>query len=162
MTIDPYNKNLHGPGRKTFSCGNPDLDNYFRVQLTQDLKSSVTACYVATDEQGAVIGFYTLSAGAVDLADLPTATQRKLPRYPHPPVVRMGRLAVDQRLQGKGFGSVLLADALVHASNTGIGAFALVVDAKDAAAGSFYRHEGFMPFPSNPLTLFLPLRNLPA
>jgi GNAT superfamily N-acetyltransferase len=161
VTIDPYNNKLHGPGRKTFSCGSTALDNYFRVQLTQDLKSSVATCFVATDDQGSIIGFYTLSAGSVDLADLPAATQRKLPRYPHPPVVRMGRLAIDQQFQRKGFGSVLLADALVHASNTGIGAFALVVDAKDGVAGAFYQHSGFIPFPSNPLTLFHPLQGLP-
>jgi hypothetical protein len=35
--------------------------------------------------------------------------------------------------------------------------FALVVDAKDEQAESFYRHHGFVPFGSQPRQLVLPL-----
>ncbi len=36
-------------------------------------------------------------------------------------------------------------------------AFALIVEAKDEHAVGFYRHLGFQPFSSRPLSLFLPL-----
>jgi hypothetical protein len=38
-----------------------------------------------------------------------------------------------------------------------IAAYALVVDAKDESAASFYRHHGLLALPSQPMTLFLPL-----
>ena len=42
-----------------------------------------------------------------------------------------------------------------------IAAYALVVDAKDAAAVAFYRHHGFIALPDTPRTLFLPLASVP-
>ena len=66
------------------------------------------------------------------------------PRYASVPVVRMGRLAVDQRYRGKKLGSALLWDAVLRATRSEIAAFALVVDAKDDAAANFYRYHGFV------------------
>ena len=90
------------------------------------------------------------------LADLPVGIGKKLPRYPTVPAIRMGRLAVDQAFRGQGLGGALLADALVRAIRSEIAAFAMMVDAKDEAAASFYRHHGFVALPDS-LTLFLPL-----
>ena len=69
----------------------------------------------------------------------------------------MGRLAVDQNFKGQGLGGALLADALDRAANAEIAAYALVVDAKDESAASFYRHHGFIALPVSTRTLFLPL-----
>lgn len=157
----PYDKARHGAARKGFKSGAPALDSYFQVQLSQDLKSRVATCFVATDPAGAVIGFYTLSSSGVSLADLPPETSRKLPRYPLVPVARMGRLAIDHRFQGQGYGGVLLADAMARAAHSGVGAFALVVDAKDRGAGAFYAYHGFLPFPKEPLVFFFPLAKVP-
>ena len=160
--INPYDKALHGAARKTFLSNVPALDSYFREQLSQDLKSRVTTCLVATDPQGMIIGFYTLAASGVSLADLPDEATRKLPRYPLVPVIRMGRLAIDHRFQGQGYGGILLADAKARAIHSGVGAFAMVVDAKDQAAGAFYKHHGFIPFLNEPLTFYFPLANVPS
>ena len=84
----------------------------------------------------------------------------KLPRYPSVPAVRMGRLAVDQNFKGQGLGGALLSDALDRAANSEITAYALVVDAKDESAASFYRHHGFIALPDSQLTLFLPLKTV--
>lgn len=160
--INPYDKALHAAARKTFASNVPALDTYFRTQLGQDLKSRVTTCFVATDPQGMVIGFYTLAASGVSLAGLPDDVTRKMPRYPLVPVVRMGRLAVDHRFQGQGYGGILLADAMARAAHSGVGAFAMVVDAKDVVAGAFYTHHGFSPFVNAPLTFYFPLANMPS
>jgi GNAT superfamily N-acetyltransferase len=69
----------------------------------------------------------------------------------------MGRLAVHQNFKGRGLGGALLADAIKRASDSGIAAYALLVDAKDEEAAAFYRHHGFIPLPDSPLALFLPL-----
>ena len=92
-----------------------------------------------------------------------THLARKLPRYPVP-IALIGRLAVDSSFQGKGLGSILLVDAcqkVVHAG-TVLGVAGIVVDAKDAAAETFYRHFGFVPLPGRPDRLLLPAAALPS
>ncbi len=102
-------------------------------------------------------GYYTLAAASVLLLDLSPKIQKKLPRYPSVPTVLMGRLAVDRTFRGQGLGGALLADALHRSALSGIGAYALLVDAKDAQAEEFYRRHGFITLPESPQRLFLPL-----
>lgn len=143
--------------RSSFESGVAPLDRYFRTQVSQDIKRRVTACFVATDAQGQIAGYYTLASASVLLTDLPEALTKKLPRYPSVPAVRMGRLAVDQNFKGKGLGAALLADALRKAVTSEIAAYAFIVDAKDDDAASFYAHHGFMALPDQALCMFIPL-----
>lgn len=147
--------------RNTFNSGSVSLDSYFRERVTQDVRRRVAACFVALSNDGRIAGYYTLSSASVFLGDLPAKLIKKLPRYPSVPVVRMGRLAVDQTFRGQGLGGALLADALTRVIRSEIAAYALVVDAKDNAAADFYRHHGFLETASEPLTLFLPLATVP-
>jgi len=147
--------------RSTFDCESPALNRYFREQVSQDMKRRVAACFVALDTDERLAGFYTLASASVPLQDLPTDQARKLPRYPAVPAVRMGRLAVDAAFKGQGLGAALLADALTRVAHAEIAAYALLVDAKDAAAAAFYRHHGFIALPDSPLTLFMPLAAVP-
>jgi ribosomal protein S18 acetylase RimI-like enzyme len=80
-----------------------------------------------------------------------------LPRYPTVPAVRIGRLAVDRKFQGRGLGVALLADAATRTSSADAAAFTLLVDAKNDQAVTFYRRLGFRILSSQPQTLFLPL-----
>ena len=143
--------------RSGFCCGTEPLDRYFREQVTQDTRRRVAACFVAHSPDGRVAGFYTLASAGVPLSRLLAEVARKLPRYPEVPTVRMGRLAVDRGFKGQGLGGALLADALARVARSEIAAYALIVDAMDEDASSFYRHHGFIPLPDSPLTLFLPL-----
>jgi GNAT superfamily N-acetyltransferase len=149
--------------RRAFTSGSSALDRYFHQQVTQDIRRRVTACFVAVEEPGPqLIGYYTLASASIALGDLPLALAQRLPRYPSVPAVRLGRLAVDQTCQGRGLGGILLADALARALRADIAAYALLVDAKDAAAAAFYQHHGFLALASQPLTLFLPLATAQA
>ena len=143
--------------RALFDSGSAPLDNYFRRQVTQDVRRRVTTCYVALTPDQRIAGFYTLASAALLLSDLPADKVKKLPRYPTVPAVRVGRLAVDRDFKGLGLGGALLADALERAIRAEIAAYALVVDAKDESAAEFYRHHGLMAFPGQPVALFLPL-----
>ncbi len=143
--------------RSKFNCGSELLDTYFRERVTQDIRRRVTACFVVLSSDSRIAGFYTLASASVFLGDLPEKYIKKLPRYPSVPAVRMGRLAADLAFEGQGLGGVLLADALQRVILSGIAAYALIVDAKDATAAQFYRHHGFIETSSEPLTLFLPL-----
>ena len=143
--------------RATFQSDSQPLNRYLKEQATQDIRRRVAACFVALADEWRIAGYYTLASASLLLADLPASTGKKLPRYPTVPAIRMGRLAVDQAFKGQGLGGALLVDALDRSLRAEIAAFALVVDAKDAAAAAFYRHHGFMALPDSPLTLFLPL-----
>jgi ribosomal protein S18 acetylase RimI-like enzyme len=143
--------------RQSFDCGVEPLNRYLHQQVGQDIRRRVTACFILIDnETERIAGYYTLAAGSVLLEELPEATARKLPRYPRVPVVRIGRLAVDHRYQGRKLGGVLLFDALKRSMDAEIAAFAAVVDAKDDRAVAFYEHHGFLSFAGNEKMLFLP------
>jgi len=143
--------------RSGFTSGVEALDRYLRNQAGQDARKNMAAPFLLVLADGAVAGFYTLSATAVELSELPVEVTRKFPRYPLIPVTLLGRLAVDERHRGRGFGRFLLADALLRTLRSEIASFAVVVDAKDDDAARFYARESFLPFPSQPRRLFLPM-----
>ena len=143
--------------RSAFSSGVAELDRYFHQQVTQDIRRRVTSCFVALTGEDVIAGYYTLASGSIPIAELPPELARRLPRYPTLPAVRIGRLAVDARFRGQGFGRLLLWDATLRALRAEQANFTLLVDAKDDAAVAFYRHHGFVPFVTAPRVLFLPL-----
>jgi len=114
----------------------------------------MAAPFVLVLPDGAIGGYYTLSATGVKLTEFPADVTRKLPKYPLVPATLLGRLAVDQSYRGRGYGRFLLADALFRAVRNEIASFAIIVDAKDDAARRFYERESFLPFPDQPHRLF--------
>lgn len=150
--------------RTRFDCGVEPLNTYLRTRVAQDMRRRLTACFVAVDQAtGHLAGYYTLAQSGIPLDEIDDLARRKLPRYPLMPATRLGRLAVDRHHRSKGLGGALLFDAIERVTRSEIPAYAMVVDAKDAAAIAFYRHHGFLPFESVPNTLYLPLtRSAPA
>ena len=74
-------------------------------------------------------------------------------------VARLGRLAVALDYRRHKLGGALLWDAVDRATRSEVAVYALVVDAKDEQAESFYRHHGFVSFGGAPRSLILPLSN---
>jgi GNAT superfamily N-acetyltransferase len=146
--------------RVGFDSGVEALDRYFRVQAGQDARKNMAAPFVLVLPDLSVAGYYTLSSTAVRIGELPENLARKLPRYPLVPATLLGRLAVDRRHQGKGYGRYLLADALYRSLASQIASFALIVDAKDDSARRFYERESFLTFPDQPMRLFRPLADI--
>lgn len=152
-----------GHDRSAFDCGNDDLNRYLRQQARQDAEKHVAVPFVLLEPASPVVrGFYTLSASIIPVEELPPDMMRKLPRYGQLPVTLLGRLAVDRTAKGQGVGEFLLIDALRRCLEAAqqIGAMAVIVDAKDQQAESFYRHFDFLPFQVTPLRLFLPMRQI--
>jgi GNAT superfamily N-acetyltransferase len=144
--------------RSSFDCGTAELNTYLQKQASQDQRRRFTVCFLLIDSANdKIAGYYTLAAASVLLSDLPEATRKKLPRYPSVPVVRIGRLAIALSYQARGLGGALLADAIIRAGSTEMGVYAVIVDAKDAAAAAFYEHHGFKMFESAPQVMFLPI-----
>lgn len=146
--------------RSQFDSGSASLDRYLREQASQDIKRRVATCFVAipaAQEQVSVAGYYTLTATSVALSAVSPEISKKLPRYPVVPAALLGRLAVSKEWQGKGLGSILLADALLRTARTELGVFAMLVDAKDDAARRFYEHFGFTLLLDHERRLMLPI-----
>lgn len=151
-----------GHDRSAFDCSNDDLNRYLRQQARQDAEKHVAVPFVLLEPGSQVVrGFYTLSASIIPVEELPPDI-KKLPRYGQLPVTLLGRLAVDRTAKGQGVGEFLLVDALRRCLEGAqqIGAMAVIVDAKDEQAESFYRHFDFLPFQLTPRRLFLPMRQI--
>jgi predicted GNAT family N-acyltransferase len=155
--VEPLSSNHDRAG---FCCGVPELDAYLLRQAGQDQKRKLAAVFVLTADGHSVVGFYTLSAHSIQTAELPGDLAGKLPRFPLP-VTLLGRMAVDRSLQGQGWGEFLLLHALERTlqASRQVATWAVVVDAK-AGARDFYLKHGFLPLPTNPDRLFLPMKTI--
>ena len=110
-------------------------------------------------EPARILGYYTLCAMAIAQGDVPENARKHVPRYPLVSATLIGRLAVAKDRQGRGFGAILLADALQRAfeSASTVGSSMVVVDALDEQAAEFYAAHGFVRLPDT-LRLVLPIR----
>jgi GNAT superfamily N-acetyltransferase len=146
--------------RKSFDCGVPELNDYLQRLADQHRRKGIATTFVLVDSDlpSEILGYYSLSAAQVDVGQLADADRKKLPRYPIP-CFRIGRLATSKSQQGKGIGKLLLACAVERGLNArrSVAGYALIVDAKNEQAKSFYIHFGFFVLNDSPLTLYLPL-----
>jgi GNAT superfamily N-acetyltransferase len=146
--------------RSNFDCGSPALNEYLRRYARQNHESGGAKTFVATtsDSSSRVLGYYSISPGAIEFARVPAKLTRKLGHY-EVPVFRIGRLAIDLSLQRQGLGSDLLLAAGMRALAVAaeVGGVALAIDAKDAQAARWYERFGAMQLLDDPLKLVLPL-----
>jgi GNAT superfamily N-acetyltransferase len=145
-----------------FECGKPELDQWLKRYAFAAQQSGSARVYVVRDGRR-VAAFYALSAASVETADAPSRIRKGLARHPIP-VILLARLAVDRRAQGQGLGAAVLKDALQRAASASgqIGARAVLVHAKDEEARAFYERFDFEPSPTDPLHLFLLMKDLRA
>ena len=158
--VEPLQKSH---ARESFNCGHAALNRYLQQQARQDAQNQVAAVFVAfAPPRVQVLGYYSLSASSIPVAELPCDLTKKLPRYPLLPVTLLGRLAIDQSCKGQGLGQFLLLDALFKSlqAAASIAAMAVVVDAKDATATAFYQHYGFVPLNTSASKLFLSMKTI--
>lgn len=142
--------------RQGFDCGRQELNDWLWRMARQHQEKGLSKTFVATREEApdCICGYYALTLAELENRHLPDAWRKKLPcRIPG---VRLGRLGVDKRHQGKGLGALLLVNALTRAQRiySEAGGIGLFVDAIDEQAASYYRRFGFIAAPDNPLLLF--------
>jgi GNAT superfamily N-acetyltransferase len=150
--------------RKRFDCG-ATLNEYLERYARQNHESGGAKTFVAVApaEPARVLGYYSISPGAIEFARVPATLTRKLGRY-EVPVFRLGRLAVGVSLQGRGLGGELLLAAGIRALSVAaqIGGVALAIDAKDRRAADWYERFGAVGLLDDPLKLILPLGTIAA
>jgi GNAT superfamily N-acetyltransferase len=146
--------------RAAFDCGDPDLNLYLRRYARQNHESGGAKCFVAAPEEAPsrVLGFYTLSPASLEYSRTPALARKGLGRY-DVPVFRLGRLAVDLGVQGRGLGGALLLRAAARCLRvaTEVGGVALLIDAKNDRAADWYESYGALRLLDAPLVLVLPL-----
>ena len=139
------------------------LDNYLKRQARQDIAKKVAATFVLVPTGTRTIaGYYSLSSTSIRLDRLPSDIAKKLPKYPDVPATLLGRLAVDSGYRGKGYGELLLVDALKRSfeQSDKIGSAVVVVDAKNDQVKAFYEQYGFIELPDQPYRLFLAMKTV--
>ena len=144
-----------GHDRKSFDCGVPALNEYLQRYANQDLKRSLTRIYVLADGPS-IIGYYSISAHSVRRDNLPADIQAG--PYEDIPFLLLGRLAVDRRWQGQGYGDALIVHVFhtTRKAASQIGILGMIVEAKDEKAAAFYEGFGFRRLTGTPRRLVLP------
>lgn len=102
-------------------------------------------------------GFYTLSRASLEFTRVPASVTKGLGRY-EAPVYRLGRLAVDKSVQGRGLGGRLLMRAAERCIKVAeeAGGVAMLIDAKDANAARWYEGYDAVRLHDSPFSLVLP------
>jgi len=158
LVIEPLDSKIHD--RTQFDSGEESLNSWLREFAGQAMKKDGARTYVVCDE-GRVVGYYSLCTFSVVRAVAP----KQLQFGPHEiPALLLARLAVDAARQGTGLGSLLLLDALRVSALVAdaVGARVLVVHALHEKAAAFYSAQGFIPFETDPLRLYLPMKDIRA
>ncbi len=142
--------------RQGFDCGRQELNDWLRQVARQHQEKGLSRTFVATLDEApdSICGYYALTLAELENHNLPQTWRKKMPR--RIPGVKLGRLAIDKKFQGKGLGGLLLVDALTRAQRIyqEAGGVGLFVDAIDERAASYYKRFGFEPAPDNPVLLF--------
>ena len=145
--------------RADFDCGEPALNHFLQKTARQHADKGISRTFVLANEPDPVriIGFFTLTMCEVETAVLPAKLAKKYPRG-HLPGAKLARMGVRSDEQGKGYGSVVLVEAIqrVAAAGQNVGCVGLFVDAKGVHARTFYEKFGFLPLRDRALELFLP------
>ena len=135
----------------TFDCGNEALNTWLSKRALASERRGDARTYVSVDaDTGHIAGFYAISAWSMDRRAIGGFLARNAPSAV--PVILLGRLATSVDAHGTGLGQDLLAHAIRQAAvaATALGARALVTEAKDARAASFYEHMGMKPIIGQP------------
>lgn len=160
MTGFRIEKLRRGHAVEGFDCGQEALNRFLVRFALPSQQANAARTYVGLADDR-VIGFYTLVVGEIGFDDAPERLTEGLARHAVP-LMLLARLGVSVDWQGRGVGAGLLKDAMLRTVNAadiaGIRAFA--VHAKDERAQAFYRHFDFVASPTDPLHMFVLVKDL--
>ena len=129
LAIEPFDPARHKRG--AFESGTPSIDNYLKLTARKLREAHAAAVFVVADEEGAIIGYYALSALLVDASEMAAGKSKKLfEKFGAVPATLLAMLGVDKHWQGQGIGKMLLADALRRSydASTQVGSHCVILD----------------------------------
>lgn len=147
LRLEPLRRE-HRPLLRGFRNHHRSLVEYLqRYALRHAERDLLSRTYIAIDEDTRrMAGYFSLAAANVERASVARVPALdRLPGFPIPAVL-LARLAVDERVQGRGVGRFLFKEALglaLELAQAGPVAFRLLVtDAIDERAVTFYERFG--------------------
>lgn len=145
-----------------FDCGNEELNRFLQRDAWPSQQAGSSQTYVGLVNH-LVAGYYSLAFGQVEHGNAPERITKGLAKHAIP-IMLLARLAVDRNWQRQGVGAALLRDAMLRTLQAAdiAGIRAIVVHAKNDEATKFYKHFDFIPSPSDPLHLFILLKDVRA
>ncbi len=145
---------------EAFDCGSVPL-NAFLVRHALANQANVSARTFVGLHDNRVVGYYSLAVGSVLYDEAPERMAKGLAKHPIP-VLLIARFAIDRNYQGQGLGKGLFKDALKRCVGVSreAGVRALMTHAKDEDARRFYLRMGMFECPSNPLHLYLLMKDV--
>ncbi len=158
----PIHKLTADDATEAFDCGQPALNLFLQRHALVNQQASSASTYVCCVGR-AIVGYYSLCVGSVRLEDAPPRVTKGLARHPVP-VMLLARLGVDRGCQRQGLGRALLKDAILRTLQAAdiAGIRSLLAHAKDEAARQWYLSWDFEPSPTDPLHLFLHIKDMRA
>lgn len=134
--------------RKSFDCGNEELNDFLATKAARHMKARVSRTMVLADSTKLPNGlqpiraFYSVTSASME-SDV--FKDKKLPHYPIP-VFLIAQLAVNKTAQGNKVGSNTLYSALkyLYSAAQNMPAYAVTVDAYDSSVVNFYEKFGFV------------------
>lgn len=145
-----------------FDCGEEALNKFLSLRALTEMSRRLSVTTVALDQRTAsIIGFYSISPTQIAKESLSKREGRGVP-YDLVPGIRIGRLAISKKYQGKGFGAKLLRHALQKCLKISeeFGGRVVVVDAKNEMVAAFYERYGFKSIKDDPLVFVLKVSTL--
>ena len=153
--------------RAGFDCGIQRLNNFLKLSAKKQQKDDMTRVYVAAEpEQMKILGYHVINVGTMNV-DALTRPPRGTPNHGEIPVLFLGQVAVDQKAQNLGIGSLLMhhvfEKACVIAKEAGCHAILLDV-MSDGDADAFTRRKrwyeefGFQSLHSNKARMFMTIK----
>lgn len=145
---------------EAFDCGQEALNGFLKKHALHNQRGGGSQTYVGLADE-TVIGYYALAVGSVEQDRAPERVKKGLAKHSIP-IMLLARLAVDRRWQQQGIGAALLKDATLRTLQAAdiVGIRALAVHAKSDAARKFYERFDFLPSPTDPLHLFMLLKDV--
>ena len=167
LSIEVWNPGRHD--HSGFDCGVERLNNFIKLSAKKQQKDNMTRVYIAVEPGDTrMLGYHAINVGSMDVTEL-AKSPRGTPRHGLIPVLFLGQVAVDQRVQGLGIGSLLMhhvfEKACVIADEAGCHAVLLdVMSDGDTDAFSrrkgWYEQFGFQSFASNEARMFMTIKQV--
>lgn len=154
LIVEPLNTSVHA--RECFSNSEPTIEEFLKKRANKEHKLNISDTFVLVEKEqkSQILGYFTLSLHSLVLKKIPSDIAKKIP-YPEIGTVLLGRMGRDQNLTPRGFGQIILKEALKESLNRG-SFFALELHAKNAILIDFYKQFGFIQLIDNPLHMILP------
>lgn len=135
---------------KNFDCGKEVMNSFLKRFALKNQKLNISKTWVVFDadakiaeNKSEVIAYFTFASQSIAPQLI---TDKKLPNYPVPTTL-LARIALDLKFQNQGLGKELLFIALEEAlrlCETGIPAYAVILDVLDEEALAFYQKFNFL------------------